>query len=533
MANITNWFILHKLKPSFLSRVKSFIVFGEKGTEVLLVTNDDCVFGFGENFWGSLGLDHREPVTEPTELVELRGKKVISLVNGAKHVLALTDAGEIYSWGNNNYGQLGNMNTFESLKPILVGKHIMTVACGANHTLALTTGGQVFAWGRNNYGQIGIGSNTNQLVPIKIAALEHLYVKMIACGSSHSVVITNEGQIYAWGSNSFGQLGIGNCTHETSPKVVKLDQTLKLSAKGVACGAYHTMMLMTNGEVMTCGRNEFGQLGSLSVPTSEGSCVPVKISSTNRFRTISAHFATNISVAQSQSEYCSVWGECANEVRPLREPRELPLSSIYDVFAIYSKQRNTPSLLIVDQEEHFRITKLSNQIADKLARLFNDPNSSDLHFDVEGKIIYAHRWFLKISSKYFQRLLSKQWCDPNTNQITINDYSYNIFYAYIRYIYTDCIEVCVDETIELLDLANCYLEDELKQKCVNILRQNILVENCCQFFQLAILYHLEQFLRDIVVFVFNNVFHVCRSAGFRDMDGELCKELMLMVSDIA
>lgn len=529
LTNITNWYILHRLKPQFLSRIQSFIVFGECGTEVLLITKDNAVFGFGLNKFGCLGLGHKDEIFEPTEIIELRSKQVISLVHGIKHVLALTATGEIFSWGDNNYGQLGNMNTFESLRPILVGKHIAAVQCGSNHTLALTKTGQVFAWGRNNYGQIGIGNNTNQLIPTKITDLEPNYVTMIACGSSHSLALTSDGNLYAWGNNSFGQLGIGNCTHQTVPIQVKT--AFKLIATSVTCGMHHTLMLTNNGEIYAFGRNECGQLGCPSVPGNEGSCSPVKVYSTNRFKTIAADFASNLSTAISQCGYCFVWGECANEDGPIRQPRETPLISIHDSFAIYSKHRNTPSLLLVE-DELFR-QKTINRIVDKLARSFNDPHSSDLQFVIDERTIYVHRWFLKISSKYFEKMLSETWCNPESNKIEINAYSYDIYFAYLRYIYTDCIEVSVEEAVELLDLANCYLEDDLKSKCINIIRNNLSVDNCCQLYKLSLEYSLADFEKYVVTFAFNNIFDVCRSQGFRDMNSDYCKCLLISVSDIA
>lgn len=200
LTSITNWYVLHRMKPQFLSRIASFIVFGENGTEVLLITKDDAVYAMGLNKFGCLyvfeirisnvafickklkffvyiyicscsGLGHKEEVSEPTEIVELRGQQVTSFAHGVKHVIALTANGEIYrytywllfsamqgpsndsvskcvlsSWGDNNYGQLATLNTFESLKPILVGKHIVSVKAGSNHTLALTNLGQVYRY---------------------------------------------------------------------------------------------------------------------------------------------------------------------------------------------------------------------------------------------------------------------------------------------------------------------------------------------------------------------------------------------------
>ena len=518
------------MKPQFLSRIQSFIVFGENGTEVVLITKDDTVCSFGLNKFGCLGLGHKEEVLEPTEIVELRSKKVITLVHGAKHVIALTFNGEIFSWGDNNYGQLGNMNTFESLRPTLVGKHIESVQCGANHTLALTKSGQVFAWGRNNYGQIGIGNNTNQMIPTKVTELEPNYIVSIACGSSHSLALSSNQEIFSWGNNSFGQLGIGNCTHQTMPTLVKMPNK-GLSIRSIACGTNHTMVLTTNGEIYAFGRNDCGQLGCPAVPASEGTCIPVKVNCTNRFKTIASNFDSNLSTALSQCGYCFVWGECANEDAPMREPRETPLISIHDAFAVYSKRRNTPSLLIVEDELFHQ--KAINRIVDKLARSFNDPKISDLQFVIDDKPIYVHRSFLKISSKYFDRMLSETWCQADTNQIVIHDYSYETYFAYLRYIYTDCIEVSLEEAVELLDLANCYLEDDLKLKCINIIRNNLTIENCCQLYQLALQYGLTEFEKYIVTFVFNNVFDVCRSTGFRSMSSDCCKCLLVSVSDIA
>ncbi|OTF71950.1 hypothetical protein BLA29_010595, partial [Euroglyphus maynei] len=154
--SLLNWPILHRLKHSFLQKIQSFLVFGDRGTEVLIITVDDFIYTFGENKWPSLPLGHRERIDSesPEEIVELKKQKIIDIVYGQRHVMALTEVGEIYSWGDNRFGQLGNNTFFESLKPILVGNHIQSLACGSYHTLALTITGQVFAWGRNNYGQI-------------------------------------------------------------------------------------------------------------------------------------------------------------------------------------------------------------------------------------------------------------------------------------------------------------------------------------------------------------------------------------------
>lgn len=515
---------------------------GQTGSDVLLITNDNRMFAFGKNENGCLGLGHKNDVSdEPQEINELTGKEIIGLAHGLKHVVALTINGEIYTWGDNNYGQLGTMNMFESSTPRLVGEQIISVQCGANHTLALTESGQIFAWGRNNYGQIGLGTNTNQMVPSKVIKLEPHFMTAIACGHNFSMALTSKGELFTWGNNSFGQLGNGNCTHQTMPVAVKPIPGIVI--KDIVCGANHSLLLMNNGEIWSFGRNEHGQLGCPSVPVNEGSSVPVKVVCSNRFQSITSHFASNISVAMSQCGYCFVWGElstiCGEEKQPVREPRETPLNSFNDVFAVYCTRKNTPSNLWLEEEFYNSMnanasnSKPSNRVVEKLAACFNDQSSGDLEFWIDGRPIYAHRWFLKITSKYFERMLSELWLKPESNKIEISDYSYTIFMAYLRYLYTDCIEVNLDETIELLDLADCYLEDNLKEKCVNIMRNNISIDNCCRLYGVALKYGLIDFEKFVVTFVLNNIFVVFRSDGFRLMPNEHAKNMLINVGHSA
>ena len=103
--------------------------------------------------------------------------------------------------------------------------------------------------------------------------------------------------------NSFGQLGIDNCTHQTTPVQVKLPKGV--TVKSIACGMNHTLLLTVNGEIYAFGKNDWGQLGCPAVPASEGSCSAVKVSCTNRFKVIASDFSSNLSTALSQYGYVS------------------------------------------------------------------------------------------------------------------------------------------------------------------------------------------------------------------------------------
>lgn len=117
MANITNWTVLHKLKSQFVANIKFVCIFGETGNEVLITTKDDNVFAFGNNKNGCLGLGNDTSIQKPTKVVELCGKQIINITYGYSHVLAITKSGDIYSWGYNDFGQLGNGTTINNNKP--------------------------------------------------------------------------------------------------------------------------------------------------------------------------------------------------------------------------------------------------------------------------------------------------------------------------------------------------------------------------------------------------------------------------------
>lgn len=453
-TNWMYWKILRTLDPEFLSTVKSFVVFAYKGTDALLLTVDDCVYGVGRNKHGSLGLGHENSVSKPAELVSLRGKQIVSIVCGYAHVLALTGKGEVYSWGYNHKGQLGHWNSERTSSPTLVAEHMVMIACGGWHSLALDTFGQVFACGSNHYGQLGIDDTNVSSVWMsgKVAGLCGQRVKLIECGESHSMAITTTGQLYAWGNNQCGQLGIDSFEQCRVAQLVKWSEEKRV--KTVACGREHTLILLYSGEVYSCGSNRFGQLGY--PVTSKGSPLPTWVASS--IQMVSTHLAENISVAIGGDE-CLVWGDCG-ELGQIDHPHPMPLfRSHYAVFALLSERRNTPP-------------KFNQQAAvrgNQLCAMFDHPLTSDVQFEVEGKVIHAHRCILHF---HFRSPLNVAF-ESEDSPILIEEYSYNNFRAFLYYIYADEWSELNDgiEIDQLIDLAKRYLKEEFKHKCLANLPQ--------------------------------------------------------------
>ena len=217
----------------------------------------------------------------------LKGKYIIAIAAEDNVGLALSDEGFVYTWGNNDHGQLGNDSTVKSsLWPVVVdtngvlkGKTIVAIAAGISHALALASDGTVYAWGENEYGQLGNRTNTDSNVPVPVymtGVLSGKKVVAIAAGGEFSLVLASDGKIYSWGKNNNGQLGNMN---GDSNIPVAVDFSGVLNGKNIvdiAGGSYHCMALSCEGKVYSWGRNSEGQLGNNTV-TGASSTSPVEV----------------------------------------------------------------------------------------------------------------------------------------------------------------------------------------------------------------------------------------------------------------
>jgi hypothetical protein len=143
--------------------------------------------------------------------------------------LALSSTGNVYAWGYNANGALGNNMTTDSHTPVEVHgsgnvgflSHIIEISIDNGTALALQSNGVVWAWGSNNDGQLGNGMTTNSLTPVEVHGFGNVgflsHIVAISEGTSGSFALQSNGVVWAWGSNIDGQLGIGNTTQETTP----------------------------------------------------------------------------------------------------------------------------------------------------------------------------------------------------------------------------------------------------------------------------------------------------------------------------
>ena len=233
------------------------------------------LMGWGDNRYGQLGVgafDTAAPYSRSAPTAVSGIPNITALADGFYHSVALAADGTVWTWGYNDYGELG-VGAFDVVAPY--GRNaptqiphftgVIAVAAGTNHSLALKSDGSVWAWGWNIFGQLGDGSGVNQNAPVKINGLTNVIA--IAAGGVHSLALLADGSIMAWGGNSYGELGDGTTTNRATPLLV-------WSGTAIACGQYHSLAKHTSGRIYAWGSNANGQLGD-GTTTSRQTPTPV------------------------------------------------------------------------------------------------------------------------------------------------------------------------------------------------------------------------------------------------------------------
>jgi hypothetical protein len=329
MAKIIETF-KNKLEK-YLETIKIICVIADKYNDknVIFVTNDDKVCGFGYNSTKCLGLGDSEKVTEPTLIQELCDKEIINFAFGDFHALALTKSGSIYSWGSKNNGELGYKTLVNDFKPKLIENlseiSINQICCGSSFSLALSQSGIVYVWGNN----CGIGSEENRLTPFEVKfPFERKEDKIIAiaAGYHHSLALTNYGQVFSWGSNTFGQLGRGKICIGNIPALIRNDECFTK----IKCGYDHSLLLSSDGNIHAFGSPFHGQLGNGNFLLDTECYFPARIQFDEKFLDIATFYKHNISVARTVDGNYYFWGH-----KNMSVPQITQFKSMDDIFVEY------------------------------------------------------------------------------------------------------------------------------------------------------------------------------------------------------
>ena len=225
------------------------------GNDTVSLSQGNHVYAWGSNTFGQLGRGTTGGFSATPEQVRLPdGQTATGIAAGFNFSLAVTRAGRVYAWGRNGNGQLGDGDTTDHNTPVLVhlppGVTAAAVAAGFNFSLVLTPAGQVYAWGANYAGQLGIGTTSVvQTEPVRVH-LPSAVTEVNAGAGNHTEALTQTGQVYSWGDNAFGQLGIGT-TGGFRSTPVRVELPAGTRATAVADSFFHGMAVVQGGVGVT------------------------------------------------------------------------------------------------------------------------------------------------------------------------------------------------------------------------------------------------------------------------------------------
>ena len=222
------------------------------------IKNPGTLWTWGNNSWGQLGLSNQVNYSSP---IQVGASSIWTQVSGGLYyMVALQSPGSLWAWGNNSFGQLGTSNQTNYSSPVQVGLSVAATwnnaAVGSlGSTVGIQANGTLWAWGNNSYGQLGTSNQTNYSSPVQVGALN--YWTQVACGYQFTMALQSPGTLWAWGFGTFGQLGQSNVTNYSSPVQVG---ALSVWTQ-IACGLYSSFAIQSNGTLWAWGYNASGQLG--------------------------------------------------------------------------------------------------------------------------------------------------------------------------------------------------------------------------------------------------------------------------------
>ncbi|XP_021715226.1 uncharacterized protein LOC110683186 [Chenopodium quinoa] len=231
------------------------------GNQHASVTTEVLSWGSGTNYQLGTGNAHIQKL--PCKLDALHGS-FIKLISASKfHSVAVTGRGELYTWGFGRGGRLGHPEfdihsgqaaviTPRQVISGLGSRRVKAVAAAKHHTVIATESGEVFTWGSNREGQLGYASVDTQPTPRRVSSLKSKIVA-VAAANKHTAAVSETGEVFTWGCNKEGQLGYGtsNSSSNNTPRLVEYLKGKFFMA--VSAAKYHTVVLGADGEVFTWG----------------------------------------------------------------------------------------------------------------------------------------------------------------------------------------------------------------------------------------------------------------------------------------
>lgn len=264
---------------------------------------DSSVNAWGYNNYGTLG--NNSGLTSYTAVSVYSLTSIYKISAGTNFSLGLKKNGTIASWGRNNIGQLGNSTLIDASIPVnVLINNVSEISAGNNHALALKTDGTVWAWGSNVNGELGNGTTTNTTSPVQVSSLNNV-IAISAGKSKFSLALKNDGTVWAWGTSYAGILGIGPVVQSYTRTPAQVHLLSNITA--IATGEEFSLALKNDSTVWAWGVNTYGQLGN---GTTTAANEPILINGLTSVVKIYAGY--NYAYAVKKNGTVWVWGNGTN-----------------------------------------------------------------------------------------------------------------------------------------------------------------------------------------------------------------------------
>jgi len=290
------------------------------GYHNLAIDDSGNLWAWGQNWYGQLGdgtSGKKNNKISPIQIKEGTKWRAIAAAGFSSHSLAIDDSGNLWAWGANGDGQIGDgTKTMIKSSPVKIKEGTIFKGISArSHSLAIDENDHLWAWGGNNIGQLGDNSTVPKLTPVRVNFFilpvvfipvidTSVTVKVVAAGGEHSLAIDNNGNLWGWGRN--GEEGIA-ATFNSYP--LKIKDGTKFTA--IAAGHYHSLAIDDSGNLWAWGNNTFGQVGDTNYIKAwegrVGTAYPiVQIKTGTRFTAVAAGSYHSLAIDDSGNLW--TWG---------------------------------------------------------------------------------------------------------------------------------------------------------------------------------------------------------------------------------
>jgi len=269
-----------KLAPVQITNMNNVQSIAVGSTHSLFLKYDGTLWACGNNGSGQLGDGTTISHLMPVQMINVNN--VLSMAASGDHSLILKKDGTVWSCGINTYGQLGDGTTTSHSTPVQITSiiDVQSVAAGVFQSLMLKVDGTLWACGHNYYGSLGDGTTIDRYLPVQVTALGNNVKKMSASGS-FSMLLKNDGTLWACGYNGSGQLGDGTTTDHALPAQVNNISNVQ----GITSGGQNSLILKTDASLWGCGNNSYGQLG---IGSTNDQNTPVQINNMSNIQTMAS-----------------------------------------------------------------------------------------------------------------------------------------------------------------------------------------------------------------------------------------------------